>query len=610
MIGRFAGTGAMADVSRKNLATVVAAAALLVAAAVAKYLVHAPEAVVIGLSLGSLCLTGFPIIWGAVRGLLRLTTNVDELVSIAIVASMFLGEWISAAVVAWIMVLGGLIEQYTSQRARRHLERLIASSPDYALLLADDGQVTQVPVDQLRPGQRILVRPGDVIAADGLVEEGESTVDESMLTGESIPVDRVAGDRVSAGTINGEGSLKIRVERVGRESTQGKIVQLVQQAEQHRAPILRAAEAYAKWFTPTVLALAAGVWAITGDPHRAVTILIVGCPCAFVLATPTAVIAALGRASKQGVLVKGGKFLEACAKVDVLAFDKTGTLTTGRCRIRDVIALNGMTPEQVLAHAARLEAVRSTRWPGPLRTMLAPGDWTFRLRQASGAKPAWGFRKSPSGLGILAVSGSSSGRTSRSRPKPMQRPKPSTKTDTRSCSFPKATACEDCSPWTTNFAARRPTRWRTFARPATTTSTCLRATQRQSPIEWERTSAFRRIASLPSCCRSRSMSTLRCWTEAAGASATWATERTTGRLGKGGGRSQHRVAREHGGVGNRRRRAHAGRPDCAAVSAAAGQSHYPHDQSESSPVRPVVQRRDAGPVRLRRFDADHGRNRA
>ena len=355
MIGRFAGTGALADVSLKSVMTVVGAAVLLVAAVVAKYLVHAPEAIAIGLSLGSLCLTGFPIIWRAARGLLRLTTNVDELVSIAIVASMFLGEWISAAVVAWIMVLGSLIEQYTSQRARRHLERLMESSPDCALLLTDDGQVTQVPVDQLRPKLRILVRPGDVIAADGLVEEGESTVDESMLTGESIPVDRAAGDRVSAGTINGEGSLKVRVERVGRDSTQGKIIELVQQAEQHRAPILRAAEAYAKWFTPTVLTLAAGVWAMTGDPHRAVTLLIVGCPCAFVLATPTAVIAALGRASKQGVLVKGGKFLEECAKVDVLAFDKTGTLTTGRCRIRDVIAMNGTTPEQVLAQAARLE---------------------------------------------------------------------------------------------------------------------------------------------------------------------------------------------------------------------------------------------------------------
>jgi Zn2+/Cd2+-exporting ATPase len=356
MIGRFAGTGTIADVNRKRLMTVGAAAALLVAAVVAKYLLRAPEAATIALSLGSLAVTGLPIIWSAVVGLLRLQTNVDELVSIAIVASLLLGEWISAAVVAWIMVLGSMIEQYTNQRARRHLERLLEASPHEALLLDDNGQVTQVLVDQLRPGQRILVRPGDVIAADGIVEEGETTVDESMLTGESVPVDRLAGDRISAGTINGEGSLKVRVERVGVESTQGKIVQLIQKAEQHRAPIVRTAEAYAKWFTPTILILAAGVWAVTGDYHRAVTILIVGCPCAFVLATPTAVVAALGRASKQGVLIKGGKFLEACAQVNLLAFDKTGTLTQGRCRIREVIAIDGTKPEEVVAQAARLEA--------------------------------------------------------------------------------------------------------------------------------------------------------------------------------------------------------------------------------------------------------------
>ena len=356
MLGRFAGSVAMADVGLLKIAKVAAAAATLLAAVVAQYVVHAPPAVVISCALASLSLTGFPIIWGAVRGLLQLTTNVDELVSIAIVASMILGEWISAAVVAWIMVLGGLIEQITSQRARRHIERLVSSFPNYALLIGADGQTTQVPADQLLPGHCILARPGDVIAADGRIEEGESTVDESMLTGESTPAERMAGDHVSAGTINVEGSLRIRVERVGRESTQGKIVALVEEADQHRAPILRVAEAYAKWFTPTVLSLAAAVWAISGDPLRAVAILIVGCPCAFVLATPTAVIAAIGRASKQGVLIKGGKFLEACSQIDVLAFDKTGTLTTGCCRIRDVVALNGASPDEVLIHAARLEA--------------------------------------------------------------------------------------------------------------------------------------------------------------------------------------------------------------------------------------------------------------
>lgn len=393
MIGRFANSGVL-DANLWRPVAIAIAAALLIATAVAKYLANAPEWAVIGLSFLSLCLTGFPIIWGALRGLARLKTNVDELVSIAIVASMILGEWISAAVIAWIMVLGSLVERYASRRAGRHLERLVASSPAYALLLTDGGPTKQVPVGELQMGHRILVRPGDVIAADGIVEQGESTVDESMLTGESVPVARGEGDHVAAGTINGEGSLRVCITRVGPESTQGKIIQLVQQAEHHRAPILRAAEAYAKWFTPTVLTLAGGVWAITGDPYRAVAILIVGCPCAFVLATPTAVIAAMGRASKQGVLVKGGKFLEACAKVDLLAFDKTGTLTTGCCRIRDVIALDEATPEKVLAEAARLE----TGAEHPLARAVAERARSWRLDIAGAAS----IRRE-AGLGISEI---------------------------------------------------------------------------------------------------------------------------------------------------------------------------------------------------------------
>lgn len=356
MIGRFACSGCSADADRPNALYVVLSGSLILAAVVAEYVLGLPEMVTISLAGASLCFTGVPIIWKAVQGLLHFQTNVDELIALAILASVVLGEWISAAIVAWIMVLGGLIEQFTSQRARRHIEALLASSPAQALLVGDDGQVTTVAVESLGPGDQILVRPGDVVAADGTIDDGESFLDESMLTGESVPVAKQPGDAVSAGTINGPGSLKIRVQRVGQQSTQGKIVQLIQEAEQHRAPILRVAEAYAQWFTPTILTLAGIVWLVTGEPLRAVTVLIVGCPCAFVLATPTAVIAALGRASKHGVLIKGGKYLEACAKVDVLALDKTGTLTNGRCRIRDVTPLDGMTSDQLLYHAARLEA--------------------------------------------------------------------------------------------------------------------------------------------------------------------------------------------------------------------------------------------------------------
>ena len=356
MIGRFARPDIAARVSRFQVARVVLAASFLLGAIAAEYAASLPETVVMVLSGGSLCFTGFPIIANALQGLARLKTNVDELVSLAIVASMILGEWISAAVVAWIMVLGGLIEQYTAQRARRLIESLVSSHPDSALLVDDDGATVRVPIDSLEPGHRILVRPGDVVAADGVVDEGLSAVDESMWTGESLPVDKAPGDPVSAGSINGPGSLKVRVQRVGRASTQGKIRQLIEEAERHRAPILRVAESYARWFTPTILALAGLVWAATGEPLRAVTMLIVGCPCAFVLATPTAVIAAVGRASKCGVLVKGGKYLEACAQVKVLALDKTGTLTSGRCRVREVVPLGGLSRQELVRQAARLEA--------------------------------------------------------------------------------------------------------------------------------------------------------------------------------------------------------------------------------------------------------------
>lgn len=356
MIGRLTRENTLAEVGVRKVAKVLAAGGLILAAFWLEYLSEAKSRYVLLLCLASLSLTGFPVIFGAARGLARFKTNVDELVSLAIIASLILGEWISAAVVAFIMVLGGLLEEFTSARARRQIEQLALSSPEYALRIRDDGESESIPVSELRAGMLILARPGDVLPIDGIVVEGESDVDESMLTGEALPSPKEPGDVVSAGTVNGEGALRIRVERVGNDTTQGKIIHLIAEADHHRAPILRVAEAYAKWFTPAVLLLAAAVFGITQDPFRAVTMLIVGCPCAFVLATPTAVIAALGRASKSGVLIKGGKYLEACAKVDTLAFDKTGTLTSGHSRVAQVFSVNGLDPREVLWHAARLES--------------------------------------------------------------------------------------------------------------------------------------------------------------------------------------------------------------------------------------------------------------
>lgn len=361
MIGRHREKGVFADVGALKIAQVVLAGLLVLAAIAIQHLIDPSDlldAVVIGLCIGSLALTGLPIVLGAARGLLRLETNVDELVSLAIIASIILGEWTAGAIVAFIMVLGGLIEEVTSERARRHIERLGASSPDHAILVEDDGTTREVEATALKPGLLILVRPGDVVAADGKIESGESEIDESMLTGESLPVYKGPGHDVVAATINTHGALRVRVERVGDESTHARILRIVHEAEQHRAPIIRVAERYAKWFTPAILVLAVGVWLFSGDVYRAVTMLIVGCPCAFVLATPTAVMAALGAASRNGVLIKGGKYLEACAGVTMVAFDKTGTLTEGTFAVSEVVALRPetMTRSIVLAKAARLEA--------------------------------------------------------------------------------------------------------------------------------------------------------------------------------------------------------------------------------------------------------------
>jgi Cd2+/Zn2+-exporting ATPase len=353
MIGRYT-TESLGVLDRGALLRAAAGGAALVASVALRALLGAGSPWGEATALLSLGLTGLPIVLGAARGLLRLQTNVDELVSLALVASVVLGEYVVAAVVAFLMVVGSLLEEYTSGRARRHIEKIIALHPRHAVLLRAGKQV-EVPADSLRPGDRILIRPGDIVPADGTVASGVSRVDESSVSGESAPVDKEPGDEVCAGTANDNGALEVTVARVGQESTHGRIVALIEAAERHRAPIMRTAERYARWFTPVIVVLAAAVWLVTHDLHRAVTMLIVGCPCAFVLATPTAAVAAMARAARAGVLIKGGQYLEACRELDTVIFDKTGTLTTGQPRVVQVLPLAGAGEQEVLRVAALVE---------------------------------------------------------------------------------------------------------------------------------------------------------------------------------------------------------------------------------------------------------------
>ena len=233
----------------------------------------------------SAALTGGPIVWGAIRGLFNREVNVDELVSLAIVASMLQGDFLAAAVVAFVMTVGSLVEKATSESARNAIRALIRLSPKTATVITG-GAEREIPVEEVAPGDTILIRPGDQVPVDALVLTGESSIDESALTGEPMPRHKKPGEMVFAGTLNHSGVLTVKAEKVGRDTTFGKIVALVTEAEQHRPRSVRVIDRYAQWFTPLILFVAAVTWAVTQDLNRAVTVLIVGCPCALILRRP------------------------------------------------------------------------------------------------------------------------------------------------------------------------------------------------------------------------------------------------------------------------------------------------------------------------------------
>ncbi|HOX38352.1 MAG TPA: cation-translocating P-type ATPase [Candidatus Brocadiia bacterium] len=307
-----------------------------------------------GLALASVALNGAPIVWGAIKGLLNREVNVDELVSIAIVASLVSGEFLTAAVVSFVMVFGSLLEEATSNSARRAIQELVKMSPKTATVVID-GEPKTVDIKNVKVGDLLIVKPGEQVPVDALVREGISAVDESSMTGEPIPREKSAGDSVFAGTLNQNGVIRVTATKVGEDTTLGKVIKLVSEAEENKPETIRTIDRYARWFTPAMLTCAGVAWLVTGEVSRAVTVLIVGCPCALILAAPTAVVAAMGRAAKAGILVKGGVFLEAVARADVALFDKTGTLTEGKPKVDEIVSAEGVEKDVVLARAASVE---------------------------------------------------------------------------------------------------------------------------------------------------------------------------------------------------------------------------------------------------------------
>jgi Cd2+/Zn2+-exporting ATPase len=321
------------------------------------HLAGGPEPLVRWIGIAGALAGGIPIAYGAVKGLLAREMNVDELVTIAIVAAIIVGEYWGASLVAFMMLFGKVLEDVTAARAEHAIEGLGQLVPSVARVKDASGAERTVAVDQVRVGDVVVVRPGERLPVDGEVVAGHAAVEEAAITGEPLPVDKAPGDQVYAGTLAHNGALELRATRTGESTALGRIAALVKEAENERAPIVRTADRWAKWFTPTVLVLAALVYVWQRDFLPALTVLVVACPCALVLATPTAIVAGIARGARSGILIKGGARLEAAGTVTAVCLDKTGTLTRGRPEVRRVVPLDAaaLAEDEVLACAAAAE---------------------------------------------------------------------------------------------------------------------------------------------------------------------------------------------------------------------------------------------------------------
>ena len=344
----------------------------------------------------AIVLCGIPIVLEALIGLITaFDIKADVLVSLALIAAVLIGEDFAAGEVAFIMQLGALLEDVTVARARAGIEKLVHLTPQTARVVRDDGE-NIVPAGQVRVGDRLRVLPGESIPVDGVITSGQTSINQAVMTGESLPVDKTVGDEVSSGTVNQYGAFEMRATKVGEDSSIQRMIRLVQSADAGKARIVGQADRWATWIVVIALTAAALTWLITGEIIRAVTILVVFCPCALVLATPTAIMAAIGNATRHGFLVREGDALERLAAVRKIAFDKTGTLTYGTPRVVAVAStLAGLDRAGLYALAAGAEQLSEH----PLGKAVVAG---YREENSGEIAPAESFEMLP-GRGVSAV---------------------------------------------------------------------------------------------------------------------------------------------------------------------------------------------------------------
>ena len=297
---------------------------------------------------------GYPIFRNVIRAAWDRRITSHTLMTVGVTAALVVGEWPVAAVVVLFMHVANYAERFTTDQARKAVRELAALAPTTARIERGGAEV-EIPVEQVRVGEVVIVRPGEQIPVDGTVIAGTATIDQSAVTGESMPSDAGPGAGVYAATIATLGALRIKVSSVGADTTFGRVITMVEAAETHRAPVQRIADRFAAYYLPVVLTVAAATLLFSGDVLATAAVLVVACSCSFAMATPVAVLASVGAAAKHGLLIKGGRYLEALASADVLLIDKTGTLTLGRPHITDIIAIDGHTDTELLALAATAE---------------------------------------------------------------------------------------------------------------------------------------------------------------------------------------------------------------------------------------------------------------
>lgn len=349
------------------------------------------EAIPFPLGVAVVLLGGWPVLVNVARATWGRRITSHTLMTVGALAALIIGEWVTAAIVVLFMRVGDYVERLTTESARRAIKELTRLAPQTARVLRQ-GEEIEVPVEEVQVGEVVVVRPGEIIPVDGEVIDGQATVNQATITGEALPVEVSHGAQVFAATLAQLGSLRVRALRVGADTTFGRVIKMVEEAEAHRGEVQRLADRFSAYYLPVVAAIAALTFFISRNPLATTAVLVVACSCSFALATPVAMLASIGAGARDGLLVKGGKYLETLARADVVLVDKTGTLTLGSPKITDVIPLHHLSSAEALALAASAERYSEHPLAEAVRAAARAQGLTLEEPQDFEALPGLGVR--------------------------------------------------------------------------------------------------------------------------------------------------------------------------------------------------------------------------